>query len=124
MAKYLTELQTKTLNDGKWKLLKPLVYESDILKRAVTVPEGFITDFASVPRIPVIYAMVGNCSHRAAVIHDYLYRINPIPEVTRKIADAVFDEAMSVKAIPKWRRWMMWVGVRLGGRGSYKKLKI
>jgi len=123
MPKYLTELKTKTLNDGKWEILEPLIYVSDIVWKIV-VPEGFISDFASVPRIPVIYAMVGNCSHRAAVIHDYLYRIGAKPDVKREIADWVFDEAMGVKNVPRWRRWIMWAGVRIGGRGAYKKLEL
>jgi len=123
MARYLTELRTKILDDGKWKIVNPLVYGSDMVG-FIVVPEGFITDFASVPRIPIIYAMVGNCSHRAAVIHDYLYRIGAEPDVTRKIADDVFYEAMGVKNIPRWRKWMMWAGVRIGGHGAYKKLKL
>jgi len=119
----MTELKTEILKDGRWKLLDSLIYLSDILGEII-VPQNFITDFASVPRIPVIYAMVGNCSHRAAVIHDYLYRIGAKPDVIRKVADNIFDEAMGVKNVPRWRRWMMWAGVRIGGQGSYKKLKI
>ena len=39
-------------NEGKWTLLAPLKYRSELLERVITVPKGFITDLASVPRIP------------------------------------------------------------------------
>ena len=39
----------------------------------ITVPEGYTTNFASVPRIPIIFDLVGGYGHAAAVLHDYLY---------------------------------------------------
>lgn len=120
MAKYLTKLNVSILDNGTWKLDAPLVFKSDLVGK-ITVPEGFKTDYASVPRIPIIYAMVGNCSHRAAVIHDYLYRKGAIPTVSQKVADQIFREAMLVKGVPWWRRWIMWAGVRIGGWTAYKK---
>jgi len=120
MSKYITKLKAKILDNGKWQLTEPLIYDSDLVGR-IFVPTNFITDFASVPRIPIIYAMVGNCSHRAAVLHDYLYRKKASVKVSQTQADAVFREAMGVKGVSWWRRWLMWAGVRLGGWTAYKK---
>ena len=100
---------------GSWSLLAPLVYCSDLLLRRVTVPEGFVTDFASVPRIPVAFLLTGDSSHEAAVVHDWLYSTR---EFDRATADAVFREACLI-AGPKWRAWAMWIGVRIGGSGPY-----
>lgn len=60
----------------------------------ITVPVGFVTDFASVPRLPLTYLIAGNTGHWAATVHDLLYRWGV---VSRKDADIVFKEALNVK---------------------------
>jgi len=115
MAKFITDLVVECIDDGKWKLMEDLVYQSDLIP-AVTVPAGFETDFASVPRLPIVYMLFGDASHKAAVVHDYLYRYALVP---RKVADAVFKEAMSVSGISWWRRNLMWSGVRMFGGMCY-----
>jgi hypothetical protein len=102
---------------GTWKLLAPLAYESVLLGRTVIVPAGFVTDFASVPRLPVAFLLAGNCGHEAAVVHDWLYTSH---EVDRATADAVFREALRADGDPAWRAWLMWAGVRVGGAGPYE----
>lgn len=102
-------------DDGKWTLMKPLVYVSDVARRTFTVPAGFQTDLASVPRLPVVYWLAGDTSSAAAVVHDYLYSTHLVDRAT---ADAVLREASQCTGVPGWRRWLMWAGVRLGG-GSH-----
>jgi len=76
-------------------------YVSDRLGRAVTVPRGFVTDFASIPRAawefldpedPIIAW--------PSVIHDYLYSCQGrLPDgftYSRDDADAVLREGMEV----------------------------
>jgi hypothetical protein len=87
-------------------------YQSDLVAELITVPVGFYTDFASVPRIGIIYAMLGDCAHEPAVIHDWLY-YSAI--TTRDMADNVLLEAMKVFGISAWRRWPIYWGVRAGG---------
>ncbi len=101
---------------GRWYLFAPLVYKSDIAGRVITVPAGFPTDLASTPRIPIIYEACGNIAVRAAVVHDYLYTSG---RESRAVADAVLLEAAEVTGVSWWQRWMMWAGVRLGGRSHY-----
>ena len=122
MAEFLTELEVKVLHETEggrslWQLAHPLVYQSDILKEPVCVSEGFVTDFASVPRIPVVYLLMNDVGQPAAVIHDYLYRFHPC---TRAEADAVLEEALKVLGVSWWRRKSMWAAVRLAGWGAYK----
>lgn len=124
MSHFITDLQVRKLardassdRRGTWKLLQPLVYESDRLKGLVTVPIGFITDFASVPRVPIAHLLTANCGHEAAVIHDWLYTTH---QVSRREADAVFEEALLVGGEPRWRAWLMWLGVRVGGSGPFE----
>lgn len=99
-------------DDGKWIVTVDLVYQSDAAARTITVPAGFQTDLASVPRLPFVYLLCGDCAREAAVVHDYLYTTRP---VCRATADAVLREASQVTGVPAWRRWLMWVGVRIGG---------
>ena len=114
MAKFLTELDTRCINDDKWKLISPLVYQSDIAG-TITVPAGFECDFASVPRIPVAFMFFGDEAHKAAVVHDYLYRY---ASVKREVADKVFFEAMTISGVG-WKRYPMFWGVRLFGGFCY-----
>ena len=114
MAKFLTTLKTEFIDDDKRRLLAPLCYESDIMG-SLTVPAGFVCDFASVPRVPVVYMLFGDEAHQAAVVHDYLYRY---AVVERKVADRVFCEAMSVSGVG-WKRYPMFWGVRLFGGAFY-----
>ncbi len=122
MAKFLTPLRAQWLEDesrdgrGTRELLGMLAYQSDVAGRIFVAPKGFVTDFASVPRIPVAYLLTGGCADQAAVIHDWLYTSH---EVDRAMADAVFREAVAL-GNPGWRAWLMWAGVRIGGGGSWE----
>lgn len=82
-----------------------------------TVPAGFETDFASIPRL--FWTFVGHPAGQyaqAAVLHDWLYRTKAAP---RAEADRIFREAMGVLEVPAWQRWAMWAAVRVGGSGAY-----
>ncbi len=119
MSRFLTRLAIEAAtdqDDGKWIVTAPLVYESDVAKRTITVPAGFPTDLASTPRIPFVYEACGNIAAAAAVVHDYLYTSG---RESRAIADAVLREAAGVTGVSGWRRWLMWAGVRAGGASHY-----
>lgn len=82
-----------------------------------TVPAGFETDFASIPR--VFWTLVGHPAGQyaqAAVLHDWLYRTKAVP---RAEADRIFREAMVVLQVPAWQRWAMWAAVRVAGWAAY-----
>ena len=121
MAKFLDDLDVEKVNETTWKLMTDFIYITDLLRysgRVVVVPAGFETDFASVPRIPFIYDLVGRRGDKAATIHDYLYS-NPICD--RKTADQIFKEALIVEGVPKYMVWIMYLGVRIFGKSHYGK---
>ena len=125
MSKFLTCLDLHDMGDDEsWALLSDLVYESDLLCCPVTVPKGFITDLASVPRVPIIFDLWGNRAHHEAVIHDYLYTIGSVPDVSIGKANKVFLEAMRVRGKPYYIAAPMYEGVCLGGFCHWKKIKI
>jgi hypothetical protein len=90
----------------------------------ITVPTGFITDGASVPRMfwPIFDPFGGEYFH-AAIIHDYLYSRWSTAHFncTRKNADLIFKEAMYNRGIPWSTRETIFRAVRIGGWRSYKK---
>ena len=94
-----------------WKLLEPFVYTSDLLGRDIVVPAGFITDFASVPRAPIVYFLAGNTGNRAAIVHDYLCRLWKEGNFDRRLADDVFEEALKASNVDSWRAKVMYLGV-------------
>jgi hypothetical protein len=123
MSKFLTSLVMENAtdqDDGKWRLRQPLIYDSDVAKQVIVVPAGFVTDLASVPRVPIAYMLAGGTSNEASVVHDYLYTSHL---VDRQTADAVLREASAVTGVPAWRRAIMWAAVRAFG-GSHWAEKI
>jgi uncharacterized protein DUF1353 len=122
MSRFITPLRLERIEDtsrdgrGTWRLIDGLVYESDVAGIIVSAPPDFVTDLASVPRLPFAYLLTGGIGHAAAVIHDCLYTGH---QVTRRMADAVFHEALLVLGIPGWQAWLMWAGVRIGGAGPW-----
>ncbi|MFB7879068.1 MULTISPECIES: DUF1353 domain-containing protein [unclassified Nocardia] len=92
-----------------WRLTEPLTYQGAV--ETFTVPAGFRTDFASVPR-PLVWLIPRYGAYtRAAILHDYLCRG---AEVSRADADGIFRRCLREFRISVPRRWMMWAAVRLG----------
>ena len=96
----------------EWVLTEPCIYESDIWQPKITVPTGFVTDLASIPRIFRLLIAPKNGRHRApAIVHDYLCRLKL--DFSRVKADKIFREAMKLQGVPKMRRWLMYSAVKL-----------
>lgn len=110
------QLVVKLLDRKVWGLVEDFYYidpELGIIK----VPSGFESDFATVPRLPIIFDMVGAYGHAASVLHDYLY---DKALVSRKEADVVFYNALRSTGHARWRSWIMYLGVRLFGKQHYR----
>lgn len=98
-----------------WRLDADLIYHSGLVGK-IRVPEGYCTDFASVPRLPVVYLWTGGRAVLPSIVHDALYDCWT-DRISRKDADRVFLEAMRCRNDPKYAatRWAMYLGVRAGG---------
>ena len=122
MAYFLSMLEVTLIDNyadegrGEWSLDEDFSYQSDVAAMKITAPKGFHTDFASVPRLPIVFWLAGDTSTEASVIHDWLYTSKI---TTRRVADAVLREAGKVSGVPAWRRWMIWAGVRAFGQGPW-----
>jgi len=112
-----TDLEYRDHDDGhRAVLLTPLIYHSGVTPDSpwavrATVPAGYCTDFASVPRWLWPICPPRGRWNRAAIIHDYLYE----RRVDRFVADALFRSAMKELGVPMWRRLAMYYAVRLFG---------
>src|ERR1035437_3299606 len=120
LSAFLTPLHVDPLDDGvNWVAdPPPFIFESALLQRIFVVPAGKPTDFASIPRL--LWTLVGAPTGRytrAAALHDDLYRTPGL--VTRREADDVLYEAMVVCNVPWLTRWIVYLGVRIGGASSY-----
>lgn len=108
------------------RLLEALEYRVGSADSAeiITVPSGFVTDFASIPwGLWNLFPPLGLWA-RPAIIHDYLYDRGGMTArrtYTRKEADMIFREAMEVVGVPAWRRQVMYGAVRLGGGGGWNR---
>ena len=145
MGRFLTELNVKRLPDKngrkQWQLLSPFIYESANVG-IIIVPTGFVTDFASIPRLPFVYWIFGGAGDEEAVLHDFLYQ-NPHTTgcgvtVDRSLADKVLrgaryscerinlDEYESVTLTSVLNKvwaylgaWCFWAGVRVDGSSHW-----
>ncbi len=143
MGKYHTPLKVEQVSEATgtlpsvWQFLEPLIYESRKLG-IVIVDRGKLTNFASVPRLPISYLLFGGRNNAPAALHDNLYD----PEhdtgrgikVTRLQADNLIFEATvdsfefdaySFKSISKkvmvyFLASVTWASVRLFGWHYWK----
>ena len=115
MSSFTNPLILKFLDrhkNNRWfQLVEPFEYHVGYQgsEDVITVPGGYCTDFASVPRIFWIVLPPVGLYGKAAVIHDYLCDTQERP---RKEADFIFREAMEVLGAPSWKILVMYRAVR------------
>lgn len=130
MSSFTAPLELEYLDGHLWKLTAAFGYYTGDSQEApgsylITIPAGFITDFASIPRaLWAVLPPTGDYG-KAAVVHDWLYRhgglIPGCPHVfSRSEADAILRNASGVLGVGALTRGVMWLGVRLGGHWSWK----
>lgn len=81
------------------------------------VPAGFQTDLASIPRIfQSIVPKIGK-HIQPAIAHDFCYAGNT--DLTKEEADLLFLDGMKSTGVWWLRRRVMYLAVRLGGKGHW-----
>lgn len=120
MSQFTSNFKGELLGKNKWKNLEQFEYYVDHLgsDEIIVVPVGFITDFASVPRI--FWAIISPVDKhgKAAVIHDYCYYY---ATYDRKRSDEIFYEGLKVLEVEPWKAWCMYKSVRIGGMYAWMK---
>lgn len=107
------DVVVRQVDDVHFELVQPLGYSGN--QDTFTVPAGFTTDLATVPRAVVWLLPRHGVYTKAAVLHDWLLTS---AVVSRRDADGLFRRAMRELDVPVPRRWTMWAAVRLASRLS------
>ena len=86
-----------------------------------TVPEGYLTDHASVPRaftgfVPPVQSELAE----ASILHDWFYNKDS-EDVPRKFADLCLRELCISRGGSKAMAYAAWFAVRAGGGSLYNK---
>lgn len=129
-SEFRSKLQAEEVDElkGVDKLIIPLRYYSEFLECEIEAPAGFHTDYASVPRLPFAYMVVGGKGRKGAVLHDLLYSGFIIPALgralTRKECDTVFAEALRASGYNEAVVMLMYAGVRAGGSFSFNRKNV
>ncbi len=111
-------LDNRHLGGAKFRLLQS--YRAAWVGGEIIVPEGFVHDFASVPRlVRSIIPQMGN-QNGPAVVHDFTYRQH---WQSRENCDALFLAAMKVAGVNWLRRNIIYSAVRAGGWVTWNKRK-
>lgn len=124
MSSFTKPLQVEAVEENRWKLLEEFDYfigteDSD---EYVAVPVGYVTDFATIPQIFWSIIPPWGKYGKASVIHDFLctdgfyFRkvggtVIQVP-VTRKEADDIFLEAMTVLQVDEVTKAAIYAAVR------------
>ncbi len=125
ILRYLPNLNT-------WRTTRNFSYfvGEEYSKDKVIVPAGFRTDLASIPWPGSMFIPRSGKYNQCAVLHDFLYSI--LGEVSepynmrkrsRKECDGIFLEAMGVLGVNRFKRWLMYRAVRMGGGFPWRKHK-
>lgn len=127
MSPFLSPLILEFVDGRTFIVREPFEYQLEDWGPAVRVrvPDGFHTDFASVPRLFWALFPPSGPYGKACVIHDKLYADGSFDivttlgvterRITRATADRIFAEAMQALGIARWQRWLIWASVRCCG---------
>ncbi len=100
-----------------WIVTENLVYRVGNSKDHIVVPQGFVTDYASIPK--GLWSL-GLSPHgrysRAAVIHDFLYWAQPC---SRAQSDRLMLIAMKESKVGFFDETVVYHGVDFGGKSSW-----
>lgn len=123
MSSFTTPLQVEILDEMRQDRMQACLlaqFSYDVGEEGsgetIHVPKGFVTDFASIPRLFWRLEPPLGRSGKAAVVHDYLYATRGLDgRYDRARCDEIFREAMGVLGVPMIKRNIMWAAVRAGG---------
>lgn len=89
-------------------------------KEKIVIPDGFVTDFASVPRIFWRIIPPWGEYSPAAVVHDYLYLVGTLK---RGVVDKIFLQIMTQLGVSLWKRQVMYIAVRIAGSRGWNRYR-
>lgn len=131
--KRFDELTIQPHSATTWKLLEDLVYEGQ--DQRFTIPAGYVTDFATIPKFMRWLINPYGPYTRAAIVHDWLItemarwtaenRAHGDPDwqppATSRDTDGIFRRIMREEGTPMPTRWVMWAAVRTASLFNHRR---
>lgn len=97
-----------------WRLTEDLIYYSERFKKDYIVRKGYITDFITLRRYPIVYMLIAEAAHRPPVTHDGCYDLRLCSKAD---ADLIFYDALLEEGVGKIKANAMYYAVKFfGGR--------
>lgn len=108
-----TDVALRGAGPGLWRLTADVIYRG--ATDTFVVPRGFHTDFATIPQL-LMWLIPRDGAHTlAAVLHDWAVTEGiRTGRITPRDADGLLRRALRELGVRPVRRWLMWVGVRVG----------
>ncbi len=115
MSSFTKPISSKKLPNGERELLVEFTYfiGSEDSGEKIVVTKGFVSDGASIPRF--LWSIVGHPwgeYEQSAWLHDYICREKLY---ARKKCDQIMRDSMVVLKVKKWKRFMIYRGLRTFG---------
>jgi Protein of unknown function (DUF1353) len=107
--------------DPMYFLLRPITWapnQGESSYNAVTVPEGFVTDLASIPRMFWSILQPDGLYAYAAVVHDFLYWTQ---STSKDAADSIFRYTMEELGVGPWTIKILFEAVHLAGQVAWNE---
>lgn len=111
-----TRLQLFQGDGTNFVLVNSMFYEVKRTGQMITVPAGFVTDFASVPWYGRWFINVLGKHSIPAIVHDYLYWEQ---RCTRDEADAILQEAMGEYSSSSIDQTVVFYAVKYGAQSAW-----
>lgn len=111
MSFYTDHVSLAPLPDGNWRLERGLIWEIGEKGSGYiyTIPAGFVSDLASIPRLARIFIDRGDARlAKASILHDHMIQNTGFSPIT---ASAEFAAALLADGVGKWRAILMGLAV-------------
>ena len=114
-SRFLNTLKTEEVSNNLYRTIAALQYFSKKLQKRFTIPPDVYCDFESCGML--------RTSNEAGMLHDALYRYDFYPDISRRVRDYLYFEAMMADGNTPWlAARAKWAAVRaLGWKFCDKK---
>jgi hypothetical protein len=122
MSQFTKPCRVEIVGPMLFALIEPFEYHVGRYpsNEIILVPEDFITDFASIPR--VFWSILSPIDEyaKAAVLHDFMYVMAPYDRLR---CEEIFLEAMTVLKVKEWKRNTIYNAVKWFGWKRWNELR-
>lgn len=104
--------------DRQHALVEPVRFKLRRQGHVITIPAGFVTDFASIPPFLRPLFTHDDIHDIPALLHDYLYWTH---SCSQEQADLLFRSALREMGVSRWESRAIYAGVRMAGEAAFRE---